>query len=118
MTEQLEKAQWTDFFTDLAKTYHGFEARLEIIGRAFGDQEVAAWLPFTGISYDPHHDQVFIMLGGISSRFPAHLTHMVEQPRVVSVHRTPEGTVSAVLVASGDKTERLLTLRRQPQLEA
>jgi hypothetical protein len=65
-------------------------------------------LPFTSISYDPHHDQVFITLGGISSRYPAHLTHMVEQPRVVN----------SVLVTSGDKTERLLTLRRQPQLEA
>jgi hypothetical protein len=118
MTEQLEKAQWNDVFTDLAKTYHGFEARLEIIGRAFGDQEAAAWMPFTGISYDPHHDQVFITLGGISSSYPLHLTHMVEQPHAVSVHRTPDGTVSSILVVSGDKTERLLTLRRQPQLEA
>jgi hypothetical protein len=105
MTEQLEKAQWSDVFTDLAKTYHGFEARLEIIGRAFGDQEAAAWMPFPGISYDPHHDQVFITLGGSSSSYPLHLTRTVEQPHAVSVHRTPDGTVSSILVVSGDKTE-------------
>jgi Family of unknown function (DUF5335) len=51
MTDDLDKAHWTAFFTDLAKTHHGFEARLEIIGRAFGAQEAAAWLPFAGMSY-------------------------------------------------------------------
>jgi hypothetical protein len=118
MEGHIEKSQWADFFTDVAKTHHGFEARLEIIGRAFGDQEVAAWLPFAGISYDPHHHQIFITLGGISSRYPVHLTHMIEQPHIVAVRRTPEGTVSSVLVTASDQSETLLTLRRQPQLAA
>src|SRR5713101_6663240 len=49
MTEHIEQAHWGVFFNDFAKKHHGFEARLELISRAFGDQEVAAWLPFTGI---------------------------------------------------------------------
>jgi hypothetical protein len=116
MDGHIEKAQWSTFFTDFAKTHHGYEARLEIIGRAFGDQEEAAWLPFSGISYDPHHNQIFITVGGISSHYPVHLTHTVEQPRLVHVRQTPEGQVSSLLIAAGDKTEVLVHLRPQRQL--
>jgi hypothetical protein len=118
MTGHIDKAHWTAFFTDLAKTHHGYEARLEIIGRAFGDQEEAAWLPFAGMSYDPHHNQIFITVGGISSRYPAHLTHTVGGPTTVHVQRTPREEVQSILVVSSDKIETLVHLRRQPQLVA
>src|SRR5690349_19839211 len=75
MTEHIEQAHWEAFLDDMAKKYHGFEARIEIIGRDFGDQEMAAWLPFSGMSYDPHHRQIFVTVGGISSHYPVHLTH-------------------------------------------
>ncbi|SRR5712691_3423236 len=118
MTEHIEQAHWGVFFNDFAKKHHGFEARLELISRAFGDQEVAAWLPFTGISYDPNHHQIFITVGGISSHCPVHLTHTIDAPRTVAVRYTPEGEVSSLLVVAGDKTETLVSLRRQPQLTA
>ena len=116
MTEHIEPAHWEAFLDDVSKTHHGFEAHMEINGRDFGDQEVAAWLPFTGISYDPHHYQIFMTVGGISSHYPVHLTHTIDSPRTVAVHYTPAGEVSSLLITSGDKTETLLTLRRQPQL--
>jgi hypothetical protein len=116
MTEHIEQAHWEAFLNDFSKTHHGFEARMEILGRDFGDQEVAAWLPFTGISYDPHHHQIFVTVGGISSHYPIHLTHTIDSPRTVAVRYTPAGEVSALLMTSGDKTETLVTLRRQPQL--
>ena len=118
MTEDIAPAQWETFFDDFAKKHHGYEARLEVIGRDFGDQEVATWLPFSGISYDPHHHQIFITIGGISSHYPVHLTHTIDSPYTVAVHYTPDGEVSSVLVVSGDKTAILVTLRRQPQLTA
>ena len=118
MAEHIEPAHWEAFFDDFARKHHGLEARLEVIGRAFGDQEIAAWLPFSGISYDPHHQQIFVTVGGISSRYPVHLTHMIDHPQMVAVHHTPEGEMSSILVVSGDKTEVLVSLRRQPQLTA
>jgi hypothetical protein len=118
MEGHIEKAQWLDFLTDFDKTHHGYAARLEVIGRAFGDQEEAAWLPFSGISYDPHHDQFFITVGGISSRYPVRLTHMIAGPKKLHVHRTPAGEVSSILIVATDKTETLVHLRRQPQLTA
>jgi Family of unknown function (DUF5335) len=118
MTEHIAQAHWETFFDDFAKKHQGYEARLEVIGRDFGDQEVAAWLPFSGISYDPHHHQLFITVGGISSHYPVHLTHTIDSPRTVAVRYTPDGEVSSVLVVSGDGTEFLVTLRRQPQLTA
>jgi hypothetical protein len=63
---------------------------MEIIGRDFGDQDMAAWppatawaerpsltgrFPCTGISSDPRHHQIFVTVGGISSYYPVHLTH-------------------------------------------
>ena len=118
MTDNIDKAHWTVFFTDLAKTHHGYAARLEIIGRAFGDQVEAAWLPFAGMSYDPHHNQIFITVGGISSHYPVHLTHTINGPTTVHVQRTPREEVQSILVVSSDKTETLVHLRRQPQLVA
>ncbi len=116
MTEHIEQAHWEAFLDDFAKTHHGFDARIEIISRALGDQEMAAWLPFSGISYDPHHQQIFVTVGGISSHYPVHLTHMIDSPRTVAVQYTPAGESSSLLIVSGDKTETLVTLRRQPQL--
>jgi hypothetical protein len=116
MTEHIEQEDWEAFFNDIAKQHHGYEARLEIISRTFGDQEVAAWLPFTGVSYDPHHHQIFVTVGGISSHYPVHLTHTIDSPRTVAVRYTSAGDISAILMTSGDKTETLVTLRRQPQL--
>ena len=118
MTEHIEQAHWEAFLDDLAKKHHGFAARIEIIGRDFGDQEMAAWLPFSGISYDPHHHQIFVMVGGISSHYPVHLTHTIDSPRTVAVRSTPDGEISSILIVSGDKTETLVSLRRQPQLTA
>ena len=101
---------------DFAKKHHGFDARMEIIGRDFGDQEAAAWLPFSGISYDPHHRQIFVTVGGIGSHYPVHLTHTIGSPHTVAVRYNPQGEISSPLITSGDKTETLVTLRRQPQL--
>jgi hypothetical protein len=75
-----------------------------------------AWLPFSGISYDPHHHQIFVTVGGISSHYPIHLTHTIDSPRTVAVRYTPAGEVSSLLMTSGDKIETLVTLRRQPAL--
>jgi hypothetical protein len=116
MTEHIEHAHWEAFLNDFAKKHHGFDARIEIIGRDFGDQDMASWLPFSGISYDPHHHQIFVTVGGISSYYPAHLTHTIDSPRTMAVRYTPEGEISSLLIVSGDKTETLVTLRRQPQL--
>jgi len=116
MTEHIEQAHWEAFLDDFSKTHHGFEAHIEIIGRDFGDQEVAAWLPFTGISYDPHHHQIFITIGGISSHYPVHLTHTIDAPCTMAIHDTTIGEISSLLLTAGDETETLVTLRRQPQL--
>jgi hypothetical protein len=118
MTEQIERTHWHTFFDDVVKKHHGFDARLEIIGRDFGDQDMATWLPFSGISYDPHHHQIFVTIGGISSHYPVHLTHTINSPHTVAVRYTPTGEVSSLLMTSEDKIETLLTLRRQPQLTA
>jgi len=116
MTEPSAQAHWEAFLHDFSKTHHGCEARMEIIGRDVGAQAVAAWLPCTGISYDPHHHQIFVAVGGISSHYPVHLTHPIDSPRTVAVRSTPAGEVSALRMTSGEKTETLVTLRHQPQL--
>lgn len=118
MTEYIEQMHWEAFLDAVAKKHHGFEARLEVIGRDFGDQEMAAWLPFTGISYDPHHQQIFVTVGGMSNHYPVHLTHTIDSPHMVAVHYTPDGELNSILIVSGDKTEMLVSLRRQPQLTA
>jgi len=118
MTEHIEQAHWEAFLNDFSKTHHGFAARMESMGRDVADQAAAAWLPCTGISYDPHHRQIFMTVGGISSHYPVHLTHTIASPRTVAVRYTPAGEVSALLMTSGDQTETLVSLLRQPQLTA
>jgi len=118
MTEPIEPAHWEAFFDAVAKQQQGFEARIEVIGRDFGHQEMAAWLPFVGGSYDPHHGQIFITVGGMSSRYPVHLTHTITSPRTVVVRYTPAGEVCSLLIVSEDKTETLVSLRRQSRRAA
>jgi hypothetical protein len=60
MTEHMAQVHWETFLNAFAKKHHGFAARIEIIGRDCGDQEMAAWLSFSGISYDPHHHQIYV----------------------------------------------------------
>jgi hypothetical protein len=45
MDGRIPQTDWVDFFDGLSKTREGDEAQLHIIGRAFGDQEEAAWMP-------------------------------------------------------------------------
>jgi hypothetical protein len=118
MKEQLAKDQWAAFLKDFDRTHQGNEARIEIMGREFGDQEEAGWLPLSGISYDPHNDQIIVIVGGISSRYPAHLTHMIAQPTQVAVIEPLEGTQSAILIVALDDAETLVHCRRPPQLKA
>jgi hypothetical protein len=116
MEERIAKAQWSEFFKDFAKTHHGYEACIEILGQDFGDQEEAVWLPLSGISYDPHGDHIIITLGGMSSRYPVHLTHMIAHPTELAMHQPRAEGISSVRVVSPDETETLVHLRRQPQL--
>ncbi len=118
MPENIDPARWEAFCDMFSKQHHGYEARIEMMGSSFGDQEMAAWLPFSGLSYDPHHAQLFITVGGISSHYPVHLTHRIDRPQTLAVHNTPEGQVSALHVVSEDKTETLVHLMPQKQLTA
>lgn len=116
MDTHIEKADWATFCDDFAKVHHGYEARLEIVGRAFGDQLEAAWLPLAGLSYDSHHNQFFVTVGGMNSEYPVHLTHAVDSPTKLHVKPAGQGDISSILIVSSDKTELLIHLRCQPKL--
>ena len=118
MEERIAKDQWAAFLQNFDRTHHGNEACIEIIGREFGDLEEASWLPLSGISYDPHADQIIVTVGGINSRYPAHLTHMIAQPTQLTVLQPPEGVLSSIQVVSSDETQTLIRFRRPPQLTA
>lgn len=112
MNGQIPKAQWSDYFTDFAKLHEDYEAQIEVVGRVFGDQDEVDWMPLAGISYDRHHQQLFITVGGTSSRFPAHLTHTIDSPRIITVHNTSEGNVGSIIIVAPDKSETRVRLRR------
>jgi hypothetical protein len=111
----IEPAHWEAFLDHFAKTHDGYEARIEVMGRVFGDQEMAAWLPLAGMSYDPHHHHIFVTVGGLSRQYPVHLTHTIRQPRTLAVHQTPAGEIDAIRIVSEDGTTTLVNLRRPPQ---
>ncbi|MGE3539579.1 MAG: DUF5335 family protein [Candidatus Tectimicrobiota bacterium] len=116
MDESIEQSRWESFLDHFAKTSQGLEARLEILGADLGDQESAAWLPFSGMSYDPHHGSIFVMVGGITSRYPVHLTHRIDHPRSLTVHHSAEGDIQSVLVVGEDERKTLVSLRPQGPL--
>lgn len=118
MKEQIAKDQWAAFLKNFDHQHQGNEARIEIMEREFGDQEEAAWLPLSGISYDTHRDQIIVTVGGISSRYPAHLTHMVSQPTELMVIEPSEGALNAILIVASDDTKTLLHFRRPLELTA
>lgn len=117
MVGQIEKDEWLAFCDNFAKTHHGYEARLEIIGRAFGDLQETAWLPLSGLSYDPHHNDMFITVGGLSGHYPVHLTHTIDSPTKLHVRQSDKGDLLSILIVSSDKTELLIHMRRQSHPE-
>ena len=118
MQEQIAKEQWADFLKDFDRQHQGNEARIEIMGRELGDQEEADWLPLSGISYDTHRDQIIVSVGGMSSRYPAHLTHMISEPTQVMVTEHPEGVLDAILIVASDETKTLVHFRHPLELTA
>lgn len=44
MEGYLNEDQWEGFCDDLAKTHEGYEACLEVIGRAFGHADTPWWV--------------------------------------------------------------------------
>lgn len=118
MEGQIAKNQWATFLNDFDKMHRGNEVRIVIMEREFGDQEEAAWLPLNGISYDPHRDQIIVTVGGISGRYPAHLTHIISQSSRLTVVEPSGGVQSSILIETPDDTKTLVQFRRPPQLTA
>lgn len=118
MEEQIAKEQWAAFLKHVDHTHRGDEARIEIMGREFGDLEETAWLPLSGISYDTHADQIIVTVGGITSRYPAHLTHRIARPIQLTLRQPAEGTSSSIQIVTPDATATLVHFRRPLQLTA
>ena len=113
--ERIEKDQCAAFLANFDKTHHGDEACLEIVGRECGDQMLTTWLPFSGVSYDTHADQLIITVGGTRSCSLAHLTHMIDQATQLLVLRAGGGNVCSLLMVAPDTTETFVHLRHPPQ---
>ena len=101
---------------DFAKQHHGFDARIEIMSPDIGDQDMAALAALLGDLLRSASSPDLRHCRGVSSYYPAHLTHTIDAPRTVAVRYTPEEEIGSLLIVSKDKTETLVTLRRQPQL--
>jgi hypothetical protein len=109
MALNVDKAQWTEFLTNLSRAIAGKRAEIEIASLDLGDQIQAEWLPLLGMSYDPKDDLIEIALEG--------LDHLIRHPVRLMVES--EGLhISSIEVVDAGGLQQLVRLRDPLMLPA
>lgn len=118
-TTHIPRDQWLSYFNELGKTFQGWGATVEVIGKTLGDQTVAKAedVPFQGLSYEAKGGSaagdILVEVGDAGTAYDV---HRVTNPRAVRTTQTEQGEEFDVEVESEDGTICLIRLRPRPDL--
>ena len=116
-TREIPRNEWIKFFDDFSKQHQGWIVIVEVISPELGDQEEADGLPLVGITADVKdgENRIEIMVGG---KPEAHLTRIIQNPKLVWVKQSEEEAHEALDVESEDGTKTILRFSHIPPDEA
>jgi hypothetical protein len=118
-TTDIPRDQWLSYFNELGRTYQGWGATVEVMGKSLGDQTVAKAedVPFQGLSYEAKGGSaagdILVEVGDANTAYDV---HRVTRPRAVRTTQTDRGEEFDVEVESEDGTICLIHLRPRPDL--
>jgi hypothetical protein len=101
-TRQLHKKEWRAYLDFLSKFLEGKNAEIEIASLSLGEQVVAEWLPFLGISYDAKDDLIEVGLEGID--------HLIDRPREIYIE-DGAGELISIEIVDTEGVRQVVKLR-------
>jgi hypothetical protein len=108
-TRQLYKKEWRTYLDFLSIFLEGKNAEIEIASLSLGEQVVAEWLPFLGISYDAKDDLIEVGLEGID--------HLIGRPREVYID-DGAGELISIEIVDTEGARQIVKLRDPLMLPA
>ncbi|MEU0094831.1 DUF5335 family protein [Kribbella sp. NPDC006257] len=106
-SNKLDREQWESALDQLTKRHDGDYITIEVLDASLGDQLEVERLPFRYATYDRRDDTVVIAVGGITTRFPVVLRHLISKPATVSI--AEESEPAAMLITDTDSTSTLVS---------
>jgi hypothetical protein len=110
-TQEIPRAEWTDFFDTFSRQHEGWLATLEIFNSDVGAQEEVHELPLEGVTVSSEADKSESIAINFGKAPEDHVTHTVNGATDVWLEQTSEGANAALEIESADKTKTLLRFR-------
>ncbi|MFZ5509638.1 MAG: DUF5335 domain-containing protein [Pseudomonadota bacterium] len=99
---QLSRARWQAYLDRLSAALPTGQIEIEVTGLGLGAHVEAEWLPFMGISYDPHNDIITVIAQGVD--------HIIRQPRQIHLDHDLE-LLRSVEVIDAEGNHHILLFR-------
>jgi hypothetical protein len=110
-TDEIARSDRKSFFELLTKEQEGTDVTIEVVGEDFGDQVEVERLPFAYIAYDDKDDVVIVAVGGVSSRYPVLLRHLIEHPQKIYSDGTVAEALTTIDIIGDDGAQTLVSFR-------
>lgn len=110
ITRELARGEWKTYFDRFTRRHLSdegkarYQARVEVLSLAFGDQLEATLVRVIGIAYDPKSNAFELAL--------ENLDHLVFRPTEIWVIEEDDGFVSALEVVDADGNKEIINLRQ------
>ena len=108
-TRKLERAQWQQYFDDVAKRVPAMRVAVSVMGEDLGVQPGTEDASLIGISYD-HNDDILTI-------DTPNMSHRVTHPSEIYV-REEAGTLTSIEAMTSDGTKQVIELKPLPALPA
>jgi hypothetical protein len=92
-TRAIPEDQWIEYFDRFSREHLGQPATIEVLDRQSGPQNVAANLPFQGISFDQAGTRACVIQVSAGDRADQHINHVVDMPLHIAQLEETNGSV-------------------------
>lgn len=90
MTQQIQKAQWSEFFDRISHDFLDWETSVQIMSSDTGVQTLSSGLPFSGLTFDEKHGHNVMELSmGFNNQ--NHQSHNITDPQTVAFEPSGHG---------------------------
>ena len=120
MQNEIEFAQWNNFFESINRRNRWRPTRLEVFEQ-LGTQETEEGLPLVGLRLDTENEvgpRVYIMLGEHDISDPRHLTYTISNATRVLLKQDVDGRDEAVEIDNAGGQRNLLHFVPSPRVSA
>ncbi len=112
-TEEIARADWSDWLARLGNRFRAKNTRIEVVGRDIGAQHLAE-MPLVGISFDTKEEpqEIEITVARQPPGGPA-AEHVIERPKRLFAELDDEGEVEVVEIEDAEDHRTLLYFSRE-----